>query len=439
MRTDDVEGRLADFALGTEWGQVPAPVQDRVLDLVLDAFACGLTGRVASGRDAFASAARAVFGDGGGRVPVIDGGYHAPAVATMLNGWQITATTMCDVYRPAMCHITPVVIPAALAALGRRSTRDEFLGSIAVAMEVMVRLCSAMDPEAYLGTRWHAPGVIGPYGSATAVARMRGLDPTVLRRAWGLAGLQSAGTFSAIGSPGVKFTQARAALAGVVAAEFAAAGHGGSDRVLAHPDGGLFDAYGGGDPPQAITGLGTDWRLLDISLRRWPAASSLQTVVDSVLALSDQDPADPDAIEIALPPMSYRLCATPGWESELSALQSARWVAAVVWTDRDCWTDQFTAERRADRAVAALASRVRVIEDPALRPGAAEVTSVRNRVSRTEYREHMPGAPERPLSRPEIVAKLIRATREDRAARLIALFDEWSADGLCDALAGDGS
>ncbi|TPW75224.1 MmgE/PrpD family protein, partial [Schumannella sp. 10F1B-5-1] len=93
------------------------------------------------------------------------------------------------------------------------------------------------------------------------------------------------GTFAAIGSPGVKFTQARAALAGVLAVDMTRAGLGGQLDPLEHPDGGLLIAYGGADADAVLRGIGDDWRLHGIALRRWPAASSLQSVIEAVLAL----------------------------------------------------------------------------------------------------------------------------------------------------------
>jgi hypothetical protein len=49
-----------------------------------------------------------------GASSIIAGGVTSLAGAVGLNAFQITVNTMCDVYRPGLCHITPEVVPAAL-------------------------------------------------------------------------------------------------------------------------------------------------------------------------------------------------------------------------------------------------------------------------------------------------------------------------------------
>ena len=45
---------------------------------------------------------------------VIGGGHLSLAGATLLNGYLITAVTMCDVHRSTMTHVTPEVVPPKL-------------------------------------------------------------------------------------------------------------------------------------------------------------------------------------------------------------------------------------------------------------------------------------------------------------------------------------
>ena len=60
--------------------------------------------------------------------------------------------------------------------------------------------------------------MLGPFGAAAAVGRLRGFDAETMAKAFGLAGSQSAGTFAAWGTPTVKFHQCRGALSGLMAA-----------------------------------------------------------------------------------------------------------------------------------------------------------------------------------------------------------------------------
>jgi 2-methylcitrate dehydratase PrpD len=417
----DIEAGLAEFALRTRWSGLPGAVQERAVDLVLDAIACAYTGRTAAGRARFADATSSLTGAGPYTV-VGDARGSSLLGAGMLNAWQVTATTMCDVYRPAMCHVTPIVLAATLAGaeLAPASIED-FLAAFAIGVEVTIRLCAAMDGALYRGPRWHAPGVIGPFGSAAAFGRLLGTDDATLRSAWGAALLHSAGTFSSIGTPGVKLTQARGAAAGLQAVMYARSGHGGSSRAFTHPDGGLFDAYGGLDPENVLGGLGETWLSSELSLRRWPASSSLQALIAAVLDLREAHGADDSAtLSVELPRQSYKLCGEMAWDGQLSALQSAAWVAASAWTDGRVWLDQFESAALRDEARNLLAHRVRVSEDSSLPEGAARVRLEGIPGAVTE-RIDAPGSPADPLSSAAIHAKLALAAGEGRATDLVRL------------------
>src|SRR5207245_1277784 len=71
---------------------------------------------------------------------------------------------------------------------------------------------------AFRAKGWHGPGVLGPFGAAAAVGRLRRFDTETMAKAFGLAGSQAAGTFAAWGTPTVKFHQCRGALSGLLAA-----------------------------------------------------------------------------------------------------------------------------------------------------------------------------------------------------------------------------
>src|SRR5262252_825220 len=131
----------------------------------------------------------------------------------------VTAVTMCDVHRATLTHVTPEVIPPALAIAERDglSGRD-LMVAIAAGCEVTTRVGIGLDYPAFRAKGWHGPGVLGPFGAAAAVGRLRRFDSETMAKAFGLAGSQAAGTFAAWGTPTVKFHQCRGALSGLIAA-----------------------------------------------------------------------------------------------------------------------------------------------------------------------------------------------------------------------------
>src|SRR5918996_1008209 len=146
--------------------------------------------------------------DGPRTSTVIAGPPHSLAGATLVNGYQITAVTVCDIHRPTLCHVTPEVVPPVLAVAEQRDLGGrDLLVAIAAGLETVVRVGAGMRYPSMRARGWHSPGVIGPFGGAAAVASLLGLDEARFQNALSLAGTQSAGTFAHWGTPTIKFHQ----------------------------------------------------------------------------------------------------------------------------------------------------------------------------------------------------------------------------------------
>jgi 2-methylcitrate dehydratase PrpD len=277
---------LAAFVHDLSDRDIPAAVKERVKDLLIDAIACALAADKAeeiSQLDALADLL-------GSAPEATVAGRHerrSLAAATLLNAYRITALTACDVYTPAHFHVTPEVVPPALAIAEQRAASGrDLLVAVTAGLEVATRVASGLDYATFRARGWHTPGVAGPFGGAAAVGKLAGLDTLRLRNGLGLAGSQAAGTWAAWGTPTVKFHQARAALSGLLAGLLAETGFAAAEDVLTNPDGGLLAAYaGGGRPDLIVADLGERWELTRISLRPWPGATPLQPVITALFQL----------------------------------------------------------------------------------------------------------------------------------------------------------
>jgi 2-methylcitrate dehydratase PrpD len=324
----------------------------------------------------------------------------------------VTAVTVCVIHRPTLCHVTPEVVPPALAIAEERglSGRDLIL-AVAIGLEAVVRAGTGMRYPSMRARGWHSPGVIGPFGGASAVGSLLHLDAGRFQNALSLAGTQSAGTFAHWGTPTIKFHQSRGALSGLLAALLAEQGFKAGPEIFTADHGGLFNLYSdGGDPAAMVAGLGKDWTLNTISLRLWPAASSIQSVITAVLALAEKHdlrPEEVERIDVGLSKTVYDMHGTLPWDNKFRALLSTPYVTGVVLHDRKCWLDQFEPQRISDPALDRfIRERIHVAIDDSVK-GTGAVVTVRTADGRTlvDRRAHPRGDTADPLSRDEIVAK----------------------------------
>ena len=206
---------------------------------------------------------------------VIGGDRLSLAGATLLNAFLVTAVTMCDVHRETMTHVTPEVMPPALAIAERDGlTGRALLTAIAVGCEVTTRVGIGTDYPTFRARGWHGPGIFGPFGAAAAVGSLLKFDADTMARAFGLAGSQAGGTYAAWGTPTVKFHQCRGALSGLMAALLAQQNFVATREFLTAKDGGLYTTYVDGGKPDLVTAdLGSRWELERIAMRLWPSAT----------------------------------------------------------------------------------------------------------------------------------------------------------------------
>jgi len=407
---------LAAFIAGLQYDHIPEATRERVKDIILDAIASAIAGTHGDEVKQIRTLAAALGASS--ETSVFGGDRLSLAGATLLNGYLVTAVTVCDVHRPTLYHTTPQVIPPALAIAERDGASGKvLLTAVAAGLETSVRVANGTNYPAFRGRGWHSPGVVGPFGGAAAVGKLRGFNADKQLMAFGLAGSQSAGTFAHWGTPTIKFHQCRGALSGLMAALLAETGFLASKEILAHPDGGIYNAYSDGGKPDVVTSaLGKEWTLQQISLRLWPAASSVQSVITALLALAvahDLTPADIAEVRVGLSKGVYDMHGTLAWNDKFKALLSMPYITSIVLHDRACWLDQFEPARIADKAVDTFArERVKVSTDPAITGTAALVEiQMKNGKTYTDRRMVAKGDAADPLSRAEIQDKLRTAAK----------------------------
>jgi 2-methylcitrate dehydratase PrpD len=407
----EVTQQLAQFAATLRYGDLPQSVRNHCKNLLLDTLACAIAGRL--GEETVQLAALASGLAQSEESSVIGGARLSLAGATLLNGYLITATTMCDVHRATLTHVTPEVMPPALLIAERDdlSGRD-LLTAIAAGCEVTTRVGLGLDFPKFRARGWHGPGIIGPFGAAAAVGSLLDFDAGTMAQAFGLAGSQSAGTFAAWGTPTVKFHQCRGALSGLMAALLAQQKFVATREFLTAKDGGLYNAYvDGGKPEAAIAGLGTRWELEQIAMRLWPSATVIQGLITALFDVLDQHPVETASvrkIRIGLSGQAFKMHGGFGtYKAKFEALLSAHYTAAVILHDRALTLAQFEPARYDDPKLRRFAAeQVEAHADPSLSGSQATVEiETANGASFAARCEHPLGSFENPLSRAQIEQK----------------------------------
>src|ERR1700685_4020136 len=357
---------LAQFAAALRYEDIPPRVREHCKTLLLDALACAVAGRLGEETGQIAALASGLAQ--GTESSVIGGDHLSLAGATLLNAYLVTAVTMCDVHRETMTHVTPEVMPPALAIAERDGLSGRaLLTAIAAGCEVTTRVGIGTDYPKFRARGWHGPGICGPFGAAAAVGSLLKFDADTMARAFGLAGSQAAGTFAAWGTPTVKFHQCRGALSGLMAALLAQQQFVATREFLTAKDGGLYNAYtDGGKAEAAVAGLGARWELEQIAMRLWPSASLIQGMVTALFDLMGKHDVDftrVRKVRIALSQGAFNMHGGFGaYKAKFEALLSAHYTAAVVLHDRTLTLAQFEPNR---------------YDDPKLRRFAAEQVEAR--------------------------------------------------------------
>lgn len=409
---------LARFASDFSYADLSTSAKEHTRRLLLDSIACAFAADFSDEVAPYASFARTAGGVGDSTV--IGAPDRLSLIgATLLNGYLITAVTVCDTYLPASAHICPEVVPPALAIAERDGVDGrDLLTAIALGAEVAVRVAIGIDYSVARKRGWHFPGIIGPFGAAAAVGHLRGLTPIQMRNAFGLAGSQAAGTWAAWGTPTVKFHQSRGAVSGLLAGLLAEEDFSASNEIFVHPDGGILTTYSdGGNPEALIANLGTRFELEQIAFRLWPGTAPAQSAFTAVFELiaSERPKFDGiDHVRIEVGPQMHEAHARfveP--EGRFDALLSYHFIVAKCLRDGFFSFESLKPEHISDETLKHfIRERVELAPNTDLTSGRCRVT-VRMRDGRdlTVQSDAAKGAPENPMTLAELSAKYEHCVR----------------------------
>lgn len=310
--------RLADFALGLKFGDLPPEVVDRTKALFLDFLGVAFGGRLAeSAGPVLRAVARLRAGQPGEATVVGERERYPPHYAALLNGAFAHSQDFDDTHREGIIHPGAPIF-AAVLALAEAGGRPgwEFIAAAVAGYEVSCRLAKAHGERVH-GRGFHPTATTGIFGATAAGARLLGLSRESLLNAWGLNLSQAAGSlqFLANGAWNKRVHTGLAAHNALVALTLAGEGViGAADPFTGRF--GYYYSYAGGSCglDSALSDLGRNYEVMRTAVKPYPCCRYNHAVIDACLAIvsaEDFEAGQIEAVEIELPPAAVPIVAEP--------------------------------------------------------------------------------------------------------------------------------
>lgn len=379
---------LGRWVSGLRWETVPGPVAGRLHTVLFDILAANAVGARTEGQRAL----RAAWPAPPGNSPVIGGTLTDPVTAAWLNGPATVCLELDEGNKYAKGHPAAHVFPAVLALAADLDVGGTQLAAALLAgYEVAARFGRATS----LRRGAHPHGNWGVAGAAAGCARLLGLDAERAAAAIDTgSGLAVAGHFDSAldGNPVRDAWLGAANAAGIAAARLAAAGTARNTGTAARSLGDLLGTFA---PGELTRELGVRFDILGNYFKRHSSCSYTHPVADLLIdaraALFGERPSA-DEIARQKPEIEVRTHALAAaldrtiWHNQLSAMFSVPFVSAVALLHGEV-TPHYTA-LMPQGALAEVATRVRVTEDPALTRLLPEQRAARVTVRLADGRSH---------------------------------------------------
>ena len=418
---DGPTGKLAHWVAELDYADIPTTVVERAKYLLLDGLGCALIGAGLPWSRVATDGVLALEGDGNAVVIGTGQTTSAPASA-VLNGTFIQGFELDDFHPLAPLHSCSLLIPALLSTATTRSTPTtgaEFLLAATAGFEVGPRVGYTLHGAQMLDRGWHSGPVFGTHSAAMASGKLRGLPPSQLEDALGLAATQSAGLMAAqFEAMSKRMHHGFAARNGFYAAGLAAAGYTGIKRVFEREYGGFLSVFGEGHDPDAslLTGdLGARWETSLIMVKSYAAMGGLHGAIDAARSLRPSvEPGDIARVAITVGETVYK----HGWWTPerpltpIGAQMNIGYATAAALLDGNVLPEQFTQKRLDADDVWALIGNTDVHLDESLANAPVTerfrtdvaVTMSDGTVHRSRV-DQPHGAPNDPVTNDELVAK----------------------------------
>ena len=294
----DAARLFADFAVGLEYGAIPAHVVDCTKKLIIDQLGVMLIGATASGVPALAASVRE-WG-GAAEAGIVGQKLRVPApAAALVNGAMARAHDYDALHERGIVHITAGCLPQCLALAERRGgvSGREFITAVAAGIDIHTRIYPYESTEEWdLRQPWSATQCFGYLSGAALASRLLGLSEEQAGNAMSLGYQQIAGASQRHLGMHAGWSSQGAVLAALLAQK----GVPGAKDIL-NGKAGMFHVYLNQEKPdlQRLTGdYGKRFRTLELhGFKAWPACGATRRPIWAILSLRKDHGIQPNDVK----------------------------------------------------------------------------------------------------------------------------------------------
>ena len=454
MPSEPLQADLVSLVCDTSPADIPKAALESAQTVLADSIAIGLAGRNNPFRDALLAVV--IPWGSGGNCRVLAGSNRLPAAsAAFMNAFQMHCLEYDAVHEGAVAHVATSPLAALLAEVDSSDgpvSGADFLTALVVGIEVAATLGVAANAP----LTFFRPATTGVFGTAAAIASLRGFDEQMTHRAFGYALAQASGTMQAHeeGMPTLPIQMAAAARSGLIAADLAETGIPTFSQAIE----GRFGYLSMFESKVSIHGLedrlSNPWRVTELSLKPFPSGRATHGGVEAMLAmrlrgLSAENLA---SAELLAPPLINQLVKRPA-HSDMNANYARLcfpYVAALALQEGRVALSGFSHQRLTEQKTLVLAEKIRVRSNDSGDPSCftpQELTAAFQDGRRLQIRvEHLLGSPQHPMTleaREEKIAECLLSAGgvAAQAKGLLSLSEDlWRCQDsrvLLDFVAGD--
>lgn len=367
----DYTQKLADYAAGVRYEDIPEEVLERARMLTLHTIGTALAAKPVPLSASAVKVAEAANGGRGGEASVWLGGSRlSMAEAAFANG---TLSDMLDWEDCAWAgHPSAGVIPAAMAvAEGLHKSGKEYLEAVVAGYEVYQRVSMAVQPAAdFDHNQGWALGNWQIFAASAPAGKLMGLNGEQMNQAFGMSVLYAAmptNLQQATMSNAYHYQYGIAAQNGILAAMCAKAGIESLNDCFDIPYAYCEQLTKEVDRSWLNRNLGTTYYMMDVLVKHWPTNMWVNTPVEIVDLMVEEYSIDYREIEeiVVNPPTQYRMHYEAGGFDTLMAAQfSMPYVIAARLMEPQPGPNWYTEDMFKNPELLELAGRVKPGPDP---------------------------------------------------------------------------